>query len=170
MWVSVTIAGFRSPLLLEVAVGLPLNRFGDHRCFSSAVLSSFRVIVVVEKASGAEVLVVVDSGQDERSQLTSLGCGFNMSSTTIPFNHSSILTLLRHLLYYTIFTVIGRHSCHRPLLRHSPPRRSLSSGAVSFFSPFLHLRVCFRLFAARRVASHCSTISLMLAFIGEHSC
>ncbi|XP_052107277.1 uncharacterized protein LOC127739768 isoform X3 [Arachis duranensis] len=79
MWVSVTIAGFRSPLLLEVAVGLPLNRFGDHRCFSSAVLSSFRVIVVVEKASGAEVLVVVDSGQDERSQLTSLGCGFNMS-------------------------------------------------------------------------------------------
>ncbi|XP_052107276.1 uncharacterized protein LOC127739768 isoform X2 [Arachis duranensis] len=42
MWVSVTIAGFRSPLLLEVAVGLPLNRFGDHRCFSSAVLSSFR--------------------------------------------------------------------------------------------------------------------------------
>ncbi|XP_020978311.1 uncharacterized protein LOC110271632 [Arachis ipaensis] len=61
-------------------------------------------------------------------------------STTIPFSHSSFLTLLRHLLYFTIsFTIIDRHSCHRPLLRHSPPRRSLSSGVVSFPSPLLLL-------------------------------
>ncbi|XP_020971654.1 uncharacterized protein LOC110268901 isoform X2 [Arachis ipaensis] len=37
-----TIAGVRSPLLLEVAAGLLPNRFRDRRCFGLAVLSSVR--------------------------------------------------------------------------------------------------------------------------------
>ncbi|QHO12434.1 uncharacterized protein DS421_15g506880 [Arachis hypogaea] len=51
-----------SPLPLEVAAGLPLNRFGDRRCFGSAVPFSVRVVEIVEKASGAELLVAVNSG------------------------------------------------------------------------------------------------------------
>ncbi|XP_020971653.1 uncharacterized protein LOC110268901 isoform X1 [Arachis ipaensis] len=38
-----TIAGVRSPLLLEVAAGLLPNRFRDRRCFGLAVLSSVRL-------------------------------------------------------------------------------------------------------------------------------
>ncbi|XP_020971655.1 uncharacterized protein LOC110268901 isoform X3 [Arachis ipaensis] len=57
-----TIAGVRSPLLLEVAAGLLPNRFRDRRCFGLAVLSSVRVVEIVEKASGAELLVAVTSG------------------------------------------------------------------------------------------------------------
>nr|XP_025678778.1 uncharacterized protein LOC112778698 [Arachis hypogaea] len=41
MWVPGAIAGVRSPLLLEVAAGLPPNRFRDRRYFGSAAPSSF---------------------------------------------------------------------------------------------------------------------------------
>ncbi|QHN78474.1 uncharacterized protein DS421_19g661690 [Arachis hypogaea] len=51
-----------SPLPLEVAAGLPSSRFGDRRCFGLAVPSSVRVVEIVEKSSGAELLVAVTSG------------------------------------------------------------------------------------------------------------
>ncbi|XP_072084376.1 uncharacterized protein [Arachis hypogaea] len=69
-----------SPLPFEVAAGLPPSRFGDRRCFGSAVPSSFEWLWLLRKRVGAEVLTAVDSGQYERSQLASLGCDFNVSS------------------------------------------------------------------------------------------
>ncbi|QHO39704.1 uncharacterized protein DS421_4g131450 [Arachis hypogaea] len=62
MWISVFIAGVRSPLPLEVAAGLPPNRFGDRRCSGSAVPSSFVLRWILQKWLGAEVLVAVGSG------------------------------------------------------------------------------------------------------------
>ncbi|QHN77825.1 uncharacterized protein DS421_19g656180 [Arachis hypogaea] len=53
MWVSVTNAGVRSPLSLEVADALPPNRFKRLSLFGSAVPSSWL---------GTEVLVAVNSG------------------------------------------------------------------------------------------------------------
>ncbi|RYQ82428.1 hypothetical protein Ahy_B10g101019 isoform G [Arachis hypogaea] len=70
-----------SPLPLEVAAGLPPNRFGDRRCFGSAVPSSFESLWWLRKRFGAEVLIAVDSGGYERSQLASLGCDFNVLSS-----------------------------------------------------------------------------------------
>ncbi|XP_020967791.1 uncharacterized protein LOC110267022 [Arachis ipaensis] len=40
-----------SPLPLEVAAGLPPNRFGDRRCFGSAILSLVRVVEIVAKVA-----------------------------------------------------------------------------------------------------------------------
>ncbi|QHN85877.1 uncharacterized protein DS421_16g541130 [Arachis hypogaea] len=53
MWVLVTNAGVRSSLSLEVADGLPPNRFKRPPLFGSAVPSSWL---------GAEVLVAINSG------------------------------------------------------------------------------------------------------------
>ncbi|XP_020961171.1 uncharacterized protein LOC110263744 [Arachis ipaensis] len=60
MWVLVFIAGVRSPLPLEVAAGLLPNRFGDRRCFGSAVPSSFVLLWLLRKWLGADVLVAGD--------------------------------------------------------------------------------------------------------------
>ncbi|QHO00397.1 uncharacterized protein DS421_13g406200 [Arachis hypogaea] len=49
---SGAIAGVWSPLLLEVAAGLLLNRFGDRHCSGLAVPSSVRVVEVIAKVAG----------------------------------------------------------------------------------------------------------------------
>ncbi|QHO19942.1 uncharacterized protein DS421_11g333500 [Arachis hypogaea] len=67
MWVSVTNAGVRSPLSLEVADGLPPNRFKRPPLFGSAVPSSWLE---------AEVLVAVNSGQGRKDLMRRFGYGF----------------------------------------------------------------------------------------------
>ncbi|QHO46242.1 uncharacterized protein DS421_6g185680 [Arachis hypogaea] len=86
MWVSVFIAGVRLPLLLEVAAGLPPNRFRDRRYFGSAAPSSVRccmlrleLLRLLRKWLGTEVLVVgiltIDFGSRRKELMRRLGYG-----------------------------------------------------------------------------------------------
>ncbi|QHN82048.1 uncharacterized protein DS421_20g692280 [Arachis hypogaea] len=66
-----------SPLPLEVAAGLPPNRFGDRRCFGSAVSFLVRVLRLLRKWLGTEVLaagiLIVDLGSMQKGLCDAFG-------------------------------------------------------------------------------------------------
>ncbi|XP_052110917.1 uncharacterized protein LOC107469072 isoform X1 [Arachis duranensis] len=68
--------GRNSSLLpLEVAVGLPLNRFIDRHCSGSAAPSSFVLLWLPREWLGAKVAVIGDLGLREEIPVTRLGYG-----------------------------------------------------------------------------------------------
>ncbi|QHO41201.1 uncharacterized protein DS421_5g143690 [Arachis hypogaea] len=69
-----------SPLQLEVAAGLPPNRFGDRRCFGSAIPSWFgRVVEIVAKVAwnrGFGGILIVDFGSRRKGFCDAFGLWF----------------------------------------------------------------------------------------------